>query len=162
MFIRLLLRVWLSNYYMIKEIDTVTEKIDTVENSDKIYAKIVQRVDTDYLFKMTGDLEYNPFEIMSKKQYRASSKLVLDSIAKELPSVPEFTKPVEDYINFKLMKIYTQKAVLNKNDVLDMIILYSLNLSDFLFVTLDTQLQNAIQVIHPASYSLCTEWGLVK
>jgi len=57
-------------------------------------------------------------------------------------------------------KIYNENAVLNKNDLIDLVIMYSLNLDGYLFLTLDTKLQDALKSIHEDSYNLIKVWGL--
>lgn len=157
-FVRLVLRTWLSFFYIF-DIDSIDEECNSKISTKDMIVLLTDRTKNDPIFKKTSDETYNPFVLMRKKPQTIT---IVNSLINQLSTLNEITKPVRDYIRHKINKIYNEGAVLKKNDIVDMIIMYTINLEDFLFATLDAKLQSALQEIHPKSYELCKLWGLVK
>ena len=94
MFVRLVLRTWLSFFYIF-EIDSIDDDSNSIISTKDMFTLITNKTMNDPIFQKTSDETYNPFIVMKNKPQTTS---IANSIASQLSTINEITKPVRDYI----------------------------------------------------------------
>jgi len=148
------LEAWIYTYYSIqmsKPLKKIYTNKDVLLSSDKILRKIEKYKD-------------NPFKIIS--DLNGSNKVNFNKCILELKNlstdIKEISPQVQDYIIYKHKKYFEEKAKFEKNDITDMIILYSLSLDSIKFITLDRNLIDSLKLIDKSSYNLIQKFKLGK
>ncbi len=155
-----MLNVWVMNYYFVKH----GLLLDSFKNPDpKKLANLHQDLDNDKMVGIFRKYVDNPFAILSKKGFRIPSDKFISTLKGYLENHPHITEEVLSHILSKLQKTFATGAKVNKNDIMDLFILYTLNLKELKFriITLDGALAESIKAIHPASYALMKSLGLL-
>lgn len=107
-------------------------------NSDPLWKKLDHSID-------------NPVELFSRKRYKANLELFIDKLKQHLSGEKAISVTVLDYFVSRLEKMLFAKARMDKNDVSDLLILYSLLLNDALILTLDIDLIKFMESINHQS-----------
>lgn len=156
--IAVFLRLWIYNFYSIKNnITSDPSNLDPAKIDD-----FKKEFASDPYFKElnAADILQNPLQILSKERFRVFFEEYARKFKKELESLSNMTDEILDYLLYKMEKFLQQKGKVNKNDVPDLIILYSLHLPDFMLLTLDKKLIKALETVDRDSYNLIKSLGI--
>lgn len=154
-----LLNIWIFNFYQAKH----GLLFEDLKNPDpEKLAKVNESCKNDAFFTKIEKHKDNLFSLVSNKKYHIHSEDYLNELKKDLTGNDLFSNEARDYIIFKLQKSMIYGAKINKNDVIDLLILYSVMLDGHMFLTLDNKFNNAIKEVSPDSFELAVSLGLTS
>lgn len=151
-----ILNVWIMNYYFVKH----SLLLDDFKNPDpKKLADLSADYKNDTIHATIRKHVNNPFSILRKKKYNALIEKFIDELKSHLGNHEHITEEALQFIVFQLNKTFQAGSKVNKNDVIDLLIIYSLTLKDFIVITLDKNMAESLRTISQDSYnkinSLC-------
>jgi PIN domain nuclease of toxin-antitoxin system len=150
----LFLYLWKSNYYLVKNNSSLKDvlKLDTI-SKNKIIEEILIDKDNEAM-KEYLNMNISTLSIFKSKKYKEIITEYVNSFGEQLKDDKRFTEATTEYIAIKLNKYFSAGKKMEKNDCLDFLILYSLYLEEFFILTLDKDMINILETIHPESFQL--------
>lgn len=152
-----LLHALIINFHTIKcgfQVDTPESPVD--------FKKLTASLDQENILNKLNLCADNPLELFAKKINYNSIDNYLKVIDDELRELPSINEHAMDFLKQKLEIVFKNKAKIQKNDIFDFFIIYSLGLSDTLVATLDLKFLNILREVDQDSYSLCETLGFTK
>lgn len=150
------MNLWIMDYYFVKN-----SMLDELSNPDPLKLKQFKKdiANDKYLKEISRNID-NPLQLISQKKFRPYFSSYSNELKKELKINKIITDEVLEYILFKISKFLRQKTKVDKNDVMDLLILYSLYLKGYLLLTLDNKLIEALRTVDKDSYDFIVSLGI--
>jgi hypothetical protein len=153
-----LVRVWCANWHAVQAGLTISSFQSAPTGMKKA---VVAALGGDPLAKSIVNAD-NPFVILAKTKYRPSFQAAVESLresmASDLPSTPEMLQ----YMITRFEKVLYRGGKMEKNDLLDMLIIVALALPGTRLLTRDRNLKAFLAKHHKASASLVEQLSSVS
>jgi hypothetical protein len=145
-----LVYVWCATRHTLASGRTISDVLSAPE-AEKDQIKKFLRKDT--LASAVIDTE-NPFAVLSKNKYRNQLRTAIASLSQFLEGTIHGTPRMLKYMISRLEKMLFGSGTIEKNDILDMLIVISLALPDARLLTRDRQLRKFLEKHHRPSAKL--------
>ena len=130
------------------------ESQELAEASPELRRQISEAVQADPLLIQLGSWEGNPIGVLRKKKFRESVNGYLEEMTADLRHHSTMPAEVLRFFVNRLRRDVLSGAKFRKNDVIDLLLAYSVIVDDTVFVTNDDDVLAAMETASPRSYEV--------
>ena len=129
---------------------------DLPSEPEEIQAQVVEAVRTDPIFHLLERQAGNPLGLLRKRRYREAVGKFLEELAADFEEQSTMPAAALAFFIERLRRDLVSGAKVRKNDVIDLLLAYTVVLEGTVFVTNDDDILEGLKASSPRSFEVCS------